>query len=195
MLRSHNPGRHADRFGLVRFRSPLLSESLLLSFPLGTKMFQFPRFASATYVFSCRCLDMTPGGFPHSEIPGSKLVCSSPRLIAAYHVLHRLPMPRHPPSALSSLTKMVYSFLRVAVLQLMPVLPIFIFQRTFFVVSPHKTLLMNPMKANNADRAACDSTGGGDRDRTDDLLRAKQALSQLSYTPTLLKVRGGPRWT
>jgi hypothetical protein len=27
----------------------------------------------------------------------------------------------------------------------------------------------------------CD--GGGERDRTDDLLRAKQALSQLSYTP------------
>ena len=46
---------------------------------------------------------MTPGGFPHSEIPGSKLVCSSPGLIAAYHVLHRLLTPRHPPSALSSL--------------------------------------------------------------------------------------------
>ena len=48
---------------------------------------------------------MTPGGFPHSEIPGSKLVCSSPRLIAAYHVLHRLLTPRHPPSALSSLIR------------------------------------------------------------------------------------------
>jgi hypothetical protein len=48
-------------------------------------------------------LDMTPGGFPHSEIPGSKRVCRSPRLIAAYHVLHRLLTPRHPPSALSSL--------------------------------------------------------------------------------------------
>src|SRR5215470_10038014 len=47
---------------------------------------------------------MTPVGFPHSDIPGSKLVCSSPRLIAAYHVLHRLLVPRHPPCALSSLT-------------------------------------------------------------------------------------------
>ena len=112
MSRSHNPGQHADRFGLVRFRSPLLSESLLLSFPLGTKMFQFPRFASMTYVFSHGYLDITPGGFPHSEIPGSKPVCGSPRLIAAYHVLHRLPMPRHPPSALSSLTKIVIFFLR-----------------------------------------------------------------------------------
>ena len=43
------------------------------------------------------------GGFPHSEIPGSKLVRSSPRLIAAYHVLHRLSAPRHPPNALISL--------------------------------------------------------------------------------------------
>src|SRR5260221_13426558 len=47
---------------------------------------------------------MTPAGFPHSDIPGSKLVCSSPRLIAAYHVLHRLLVTRRPPCALSSLT-------------------------------------------------------------------------------------------
>ena len=44
------------------------------------------------------------GGLPHSEIPGSKPVCGSPGLIAAYHVLHRRPAPRHPPCALSSLT-------------------------------------------------------------------------------------------
>ena len=43
------------------------------------------------------------GGFPHSEILGSKLVRSSPRLIAAYHVLHRLSAPRHPPDALTTL--------------------------------------------------------------------------------------------
>src|SRR5688500_17450342 len=42
-------------------------------------------------------------GFPHSEILGSKLVRSSPRLIAAYHVLHRLSAPRHPPNALKAL--------------------------------------------------------------------------------------------
>ena len=47
---------------------------------------------------------MTPAGFPHSDIPGSKSVCDLPRLIAAYHVLHRLLVPRHPPCALSSLT-------------------------------------------------------------------------------------------
>ena len=47
---------------------------------------------------------MTLAGLPHSEIPGSKPVGGSPRLIAASHVLHRLLAPRHPPFALSSLT-------------------------------------------------------------------------------------------
>ena len=47
---------------------------------------------------------MTPAGLPHSEISGSKPVSSSPKLIAAFRVLHRLLVPRHPPSALSSLT-------------------------------------------------------------------------------------------
>ena len=42
------------------------------------------------------------GGFPHSEIVGSKLAHSSPTLIAACHVLHRLYAPRHPRIALTS---------------------------------------------------------------------------------------------
>ena len=37
----------------------------------------------------------------HSEISGSRVICTSPELIAAYHVLHRLREPRHPPCALS----------------------------------------------------------------------------------------------
>ena len=45
------------------------------------------------------------GGFPHSEIHGSKPIRGSPRLIAAYHVLHRLCMPRHPPNALTTLDR------------------------------------------------------------------------------------------
>ena len=44
--------------------------------------------------------DSSSRGFPHSEICGSTLICSSPQLIAACHVLHRLPMPRHSPYAL-----------------------------------------------------------------------------------------------
>jgi hypothetical protein len=42
------------------------------------------------------------GGFPHSEICGSKVAHTSPQLIAACHVLHRLCMPRHPRNALTS---------------------------------------------------------------------------------------------
>ena len=41
-------------------------------------------------------------GLSHSEIRGSRDICSYPRLIAACHVLHRLREPRHPPDALSS---------------------------------------------------------------------------------------------
>ena len=43
-----------------------------------------------------------PGGFPHSEISGSMDICSSPKLFAAYHVFHRLLVPRHPPCALNA---------------------------------------------------------------------------------------------
>ena len=48
--------------------------------------------------------EVCSAGFPHSEISGSKDICSSPKLIAAYHVFHRLLVPRHPPCALFSLT-------------------------------------------------------------------------------------------
>ena len=43
---------------------------------------------------------------PHSEIPGSMPICGSPRLIAAYHVLHRLLVPRHPLCALAILHRL-----------------------------------------------------------------------------------------
>ena len=59
---------------------------------------------SRTYEFSAEWSRMTGTGLPHSEIPGSKCACHYPRLIAAYHVLHRLSVPRHPSHALTSLT-------------------------------------------------------------------------------------------
>ena len=49
-------------------------------------------------------LEVHSSRFPHSEISGSKDICSSPKLIAAYHVFHRLLVPRHPPCALLRLT-------------------------------------------------------------------------------------------
>jgi hypothetical protein len=48
---------------------------------------------------------MTLMELPHSEIAGSKVASTYPTLIAGNHVLHRLPVPRHPPYALSNLTK------------------------------------------------------------------------------------------
>ena len=84
--------------GLIRFRSPLLTESRLMSFPPATEMFQFAGFASCTYVFSAGY--RLRGGLPHSEIPGSTIARISPGLFAACHVLHRLSVPRHPPDAL-----------------------------------------------------------------------------------------------
>ena len=41
--RSRNPGGQVPRFGLLRVRSPLLAQSLLISSPRGTEMFHFPR--------------------------------------------------------------------------------------------------------------------------------------------------------
>ena len=63
------------------------------------------RFLYQFYRFKLKYFDITQNGFSHSEIPGSKVVCTSPRLFAAYHVLHRLHVPRHPPYALSSFIK------------------------------------------------------------------------------------------
>ena len=74
--------------GLFRFRSPLLTESRLISIPPVTEMFQFTGFARHAYVFSMTYL--LRGGFPHSEIAGSKLVCQLPD---AYRRLPRLSSP------------------------------------------------------------------------------------------------------
>ena len=69
----------------------------LFSLPPGTKMFQFPGFASPHHaVMSAIRAD----GLSHSEIPASMAICAYTGLIAAYHVLHRLREPRHPPCAL-----------------------------------------------------------------------------------------------
>ncbi len=88
-----------QRFRQVfRFRSPLLTKSRLISFPPGTKMFQFPGYRPLAGSW------VTSTGFPHSEIDGSMLVYNSPSLIAANHVLLRLSMPWHPPYALNYLT-------------------------------------------------------------------------------------------
>lgn len=76
----------------------------LFSLPAGTKMFQFPAFASAPKV---QIITLQVIGLSHSEILGSKIICIYPRLIAAYHVLHRLREPRHPPDALTCFRRFI----------------------------------------------------------------------------------------
>ena len=63
-----------------------------------------PRVPFHTLWIGVWILEVCSSGFPHSEISGSKDICSSPKLIAAYHVFHRLLVPRHPPYALTCLT-------------------------------------------------------------------------------------------
>ncbi len=58
-----------------------------------------------TYEFSCGYPNITWDGLPHSEIHGYWVISTYPWLIAGSHVLHQLPVPRHPPCALSNLTK------------------------------------------------------------------------------------------
>ncbi len=70
-------------------------------------MFHFPPLAPTSLCIQLAVLGYCPSGFPHSDIPGSKPVCGSPRLIAAYHVLRRLLVPRHPPCALSNLAEII----------------------------------------------------------------------------------------
>ena len=91
-MQPYNPGK--NRFGLLRVRSPLLTESQLMSVPGLLRWFTSPSVAPAAYFIRRSGGRITPAGLPHSEIRGSKDMCSSPRLIAAYHVLRRLAAPQ-----------------------------------------------------------------------------------------------------
>ena len=83
----------------LQFRSSLLSESLLLSFPLPTKIFQFDRYCLHLWIHA-----LLTCGFSHSDSSGSLLTYSSPKRFAVRRVLLRLLVPRHPLCALYSLT-------------------------------------------------------------------------------------------
>ena len=111
-FRGPNPGMLARRFGLFPFRSPLLWESHVV-------FFSSPYLDVSVQAVPLHTLsEVCSAGFPHSDISGSLDICSSPKLFAAYHVFHRLLVPRHPPCALSSLTnrfesgwRMIYGLL------------------------------------------------------------------------------------
>ena len=165
------------------------------------------------------------GGFPHSEIRGSKLVRSSPRLIAAYHVLHRLSAPRHPPNTLKALDRSHYRrpfrnirnelrSERPFASNISKSLAVKRDPRWSLASSGPKSVwsdwicflftmtdsarALRPAGVSRGERAwraklsgrvgsalvsADRPSGGARRDRTDDLMLAKHALSQLSYGP------------
>ncbi len=108
----HNPARirRRRRFGLVPFRSPLLRESRLLSFPRATEMFHFARFAFAPYIplesgpSGANDAASAASGYPIRKSRDLGLLSGSSGLIAAIHVLHRLLTPKHPPCTLGSMT-------------------------------------------------------------------------------------------
>ena len=149
------------------------------------------------------------GGLPHSEIQGSKPITGSPWLIAGYHVLHRLLLPRHPPNALLALDliQKKTSFFRskatlsrsgagshrnmlVSVLDLdnivLPVEPADdppLGTINDIVITLFTMSKPRPIGRSNASSMRLmvkSAFGGAYRDRTGDPLLAKQVLSQLS---------------
>ena len=106
-FRGPNPGMHASRFGLFRFRSPLLTESHVVFSSSGYLDVSVHRVPFLTLWIGVRITEVCSVRFPHSEISGSMGICPSPKLFAAYHVFHRLLVPRHPPYALSSMTNLL----------------------------------------------------------------------------------------
>ena len=100
---SPNPGVHALRFGLFRVRSPLLTESHVVFSSSGYLDVSVHRVPFHSLWIGLWILEVFSSRFPHSDISGSQDICSSPKLFAAYHVFHRLLVPRHPPCALSCL--------------------------------------------------------------------------------------------
>ena len=94
-----------SRFGLFRVRSPLLAES---HFDFSSSPYldvSVQAVPDVTLWIHVTTTEVCSARFPHSDISGSMDICSSPKLFAAYHVFHRLLVPRHPPCALYSLTK------------------------------------------------------------------------------------------
>jgi hypothetical protein len=143
------------------------------------------------------------GGFPHSEMSGSKGARASPDLIAACHVLHRLSTPRHPSEALMRLIVLSKTHAwdsqaaaRTCALYL-PDNDVFSGRLRYVsrrranpsihdVIDPLPSPIRAKREAENLILPIAPQvtrSGGARRDRTDDLMLAKHALYQLSYGP------------
>ena len=162
------------RFGLIPVRSPLLGESRLISFPSGTEMFHFPEFAPCNL-----CIQLQVTGYDSRRVSPFR----DPRIKGCLA----------PPRGLSQLTTSFIAFRRQGIHPML--LSTCLLEKNFpsnpyAIVNqpplsgPPSLCLVRTRTACAFSQAAWSVSGGGRRNRTDDLLRAKQTLSQLSYTPT-----------
>ena len=179
--------------GLLPFRSPLLRESRLISFPPGTEMFQFPGFASARLCIHRE--DTLARGFPHSDPPWSKALCASYRTFGAWPVLRRRLMPRHPPRAFLRLNPVSSDLARSCSLheQLESTIDSWCFKSLcaccFFVCC--RQSFQSAARLSDMHPCARGRFPGAKETRTPNIQLAKLALYQLSYNPE----RYGPEWT
>ena len=125
-------------------------------------------------------------GFPIQKSPDQSLFSSSPKLIAAYHVFHRLLTPRHPPFALNSLVTTLNISCWTSLCTHILIVKEQKMNNQLLAVpqkeQPTGLFWLTPLSSSYLPLFR----GGGERARTDGLLRARQALSQLSYTPNKL---------
>ena len=136
-------------------------------------MFQFTAFPFLKLCIYLRMTELFSAGFPHSDICGSIVICTSPQLFAAYHVLHRLLVPRHSPCALSCLTfftSLTSNVVAILHFFLVCCSMCFFYLPLFFTCSVFKVLMSVTFVTDSGD---CEI-------RTRDPLLARQVLSQLS---------------
>ena len=74
-------------FGLLRFRSPLLTESFLLSFPAGTEMFQFPAYRLDSSSMSSSWMTGSPIRLDSSSMSSSWMTGSPIRISTGHCML------------------------------------------------------------------------------------------------------------
>ena len=128
---------------------------------------------------SCDILYLQYSGLPHSDICGSICVCQSTQLFAAYHVLLRLWEPRHSPYALILLIvlfALLMSYSNFA--HYIIVCTLLLFSYSLFPICQWTVRIPVFPGPDNGQLMGTTVVvlGGEYRSRTDDLLRARQAL-------------------
>ena len=99
------PGIPWKRFSLLRFRSPLLTESRLFSLPVGTEMFHFPTFPPHALCVQARVTPHDWCGVPPFGHPRINARLAAPRGLSQPPTsfigswcpgIHRVPLPTWP---------------------------------------------------------------------------------------------------